>query len=605
MGKKLLITEDDRKHILSLYGLINEVETEPKSAAGTVSTSELTLDKRIEFGPGYYKPEFSYTSPNTGISYDWDVDETLNTGLNNIKEFLKNNPTGYIVDVTLEAGESKIPNNDAELGGRPEVESGYLNEKRLETLKTYLTPIFESWKQEGINTNFKINEKTTIGPTEWVGTPFCPSGSDAKTQRQTCYNNYVSMLKAGNTEVKTLADKYNSEQYFRVIINVNKTEPTTNPNEVDISKCAVEMEINMYVPSHNCQNAEFFIFANDTLLYNIKGGMTANMNTGLDARGIPTAEAVPAFIPEVLNPGYGYLKNGDSTYINSYAYGRKNKDGDNDGRRADTFRITKEQSYEIMSKSNGIIDIWMIATTTTAHQDLPNVVISAGKNVIYRGEPKIVQGKVLTINGCTYEVIENDQSEIPDVTGYVDILKQEKMTIQTEIENERLLSKGSEKSIEKKKMKIDEKSLVLERASTMVTEMTTFLNYLKPALESTIPKDEDGEVDTSIRNIGSPEIRAEIERYYKIFYDYINYTGTEEYPQPSFAKNEEGEYIDETIRKDKLYEDIRIYLVQFYEGFDIVYLGNEGYDSKGRQYKGNLNGTAILNSLKRIENYAL
>ena len=102
MGKKLLITEDDRKHILSLYGLINEVETEPKSAAGTVSTSELTLDKRIEFGPGYYKPEFSYTSPNTGIRYDWDVDETLKTGLNNIKEFLKNNPTGYVVDVTLE-----------------------------------------------------------------------------------------------------------------------------------------------------------------------------------------------------------------------------------------------------------------------------------------------------------------------------------------------------------------------------------------------------------------------------------------------------------------------------------------------------------------------
>ena len=560
MGKKLLITEDDRKHILSLYGLINEVETEPKSAAGTVSTSELTLDKRIEFGPGYYKPEFSYTSPNTGIRYDWDVDETLKTGLNNIKEFLKNNPTGYVVDVTLEAGESKIPNNDAELGGRPEVESGYLNEKRLETLKTYLTPIFESWKQEGINTNFKINEKTTEGPTEWVGTPFCPSGSDTKTQRQTCYNNYVSMLKAGNTEVKALADKYNTEQYFRVIISVNKTEttPEPEPQPTPEPNCAAGLKIRVYVPSHNCQNAEFFIFANNTLLYNTVGGMTANLNNASTSRGIPKSSTEPIYSPGALNPGYGYLKNGDGTY--SYGFG-KYLGGDDGGGRSDTFIITEAQSQEIVSQGNGFIDIWMIATTTSAHEDIPFVTISKEGNdeIIFDEQPNIVQGRLLRMDACGNKVLEmGNDATVPNVTSYILQLKAIKDSSE---------QVDPDKKVRQKKM--DQKAVILDRVYELNQKMYALVSFLNNVLQDTYGYELEDDVYKQIINRLNTD------------YQYFNEEITNE--EPMSLDMENGKFVNNTIQNSDLYGDVRQGMNRFYNDYNLLFYNeDEGkYDPNG------------------------
>ena len=49
-GKKFIITEEDRKHILSLYGLIKEEDPKPQSEA---STSVLKFDKTINFARSY------------------------------------------------------------------------------------------------------------------------------------------------------------------------------------------------------------------------------------------------------------------------------------------------------------------------------------------------------------------------------------------------------------------------------------------------------------------------------------------------------------------------------------------------------------------------
>ncbi len=87
MGK-ILITEDEKKRILNLYGILKEANPVPAK-----STETLKLDKTINFAPGYYNPKFSYTSPN-GTTYNWDVDTTLKDGLNNIKEFLKKKSYG-------------------------------------------------------------------------------------------------------------------------------------------------------------------------------------------------------------------------------------------------------------------------------------------------------------------------------------------------------------------------------------------------------------------------------------------------------------------------------------------------------------------------------
>ena len=102
-GRKLLITEEEKKHILSLYGLIKE---EPDPISET-STSAFKIDKTINFAPGYYRHKGPVTT-KTGAIYDWDVDKTLKDELQKIREFLKNNPTGYVVEANLYSGESKM-----------------------------------------------------------------------------------------------------------------------------------------------------------------------------------------------------------------------------------------------------------------------------------------------------------------------------------------------------------------------------------------------------------------------------------------------------------------------------------------------------------------
>ena len=121
------------------------------------------------------------------------------------------------------------------------------------------------------------------------------------------------------------------------------------------------MEIIVETPSHNCNNAEFFIFANKTLLKNEDGGETHNgsnsdsnvsfKNGTLDSR--------------VLNPGYGKL--------DTKKYG---VNGDLKGRRNDKFIITPEQSKKITEQSeDGTMKIWAICVKNKCHSDLVTVTI--------------------------------------------------------------------------------------------------------------------------------------------------------------------------------------------------------------------------------------
>jgi hypothetical protein len=296
----LIITESEKREILSLYGLIREVgEDKPQTEA---STSALKFDKSVNFAPGYYRLKGPVTT-KAGVTYNWDVNQTLNSDLEKIKEFLKQNPSGYIVEVNLYSGESKIPNNDNEKGGT-KVEENYLNKARLNSLKSYLNPIFESWKQEGITqTDFKINEYMSGGTTNWKGTPFCPANT---TDERLCTTKYNSLVKAGDKTALDYKAEYDKEQYFRVIIEVKKVEspqtsPTTGTTKIT-EGCATGLKIRVDVDKHNCNNAEFFVVLNDTLLYNVDGGYTANGN---NSDSYIEADDGSIIRPKRLNPGYG------------------------------------------------------------------------------------------------------------------------------------------------------------------------------------------------------------------------------------------------------------------------------------------------------------
>ena len=591
MGK-FLITENERKHILNLYGLLKEAEPEKGTGASSVSLQDLALDERIEFGPGWYTMKNSYKSDATGAVYKWDVEGEIGPKLTEIKEFLKNNPTGYIVDVILESGESKIPNNDATLPGRPKVEPGYLNTARLNTLKTYLNGVFKTWNDEGVKTDFNISEKVSTGPTEWVNTPFCPTNSTKEQQRNECYVRYTNILKnpkdPNHTKVLDLKNKYDDEQFFRVIITVNKVEtqePEKTPEPPADSKCATGLKIRVHVPRHNCQNAEFFVFANNTQLANSVGGNTANLNNSNTSRGVPSSNTEPVFPPSLLNPGYGFLKNGDGTY-GGYSFGNENEKGDIGQGRSDTFTVTSEQSEKIVTEGNGFIDLWFIATTKNAHRDIPIVEISKPdvQGFVFNEQPKVVQGRLLRLDACGKKVLElGTDATVPNLSSAVDDLRRERTSMM-------------EKNLRGKfaaifqKGKLDGKAILLERADGIADAMSNalyaVLNLLQDEYNRQVAEyKKNNPKDTNLEKFVIQPLPEEIRikardmiskegPYLKEAYNEVRNTGTSEAPITSLTRYVETypyQYSDKFINKSDLAGDIRDSLNKWYEGYDMLY----------------------------------
>jgi hypothetical protein len=572
--KKLLITEDDKSHILKLYGLITEA-IDPNSG-GTVTINN-------------YYPSGWYSLDNKDTKSGKIIKEQLNETLTQVTEFTKKYPNS-IVSVKFISQESAIPNKDNEgKSGGGYLKVGGLSDLRKQYLETYIKEYFDDLKAKGI-----IGQSVEIPPiqyekkdivTPWVGTSFCPSNATEDQQRGECYNKYKEGVRTKNADIMAYKAKYDTEQKSELEITVKlKEEPKITTTTIDYGKCAVQLKIRVWVESHNCQNAEFFIFANDLLLYNTQGGMTANLNNADTSRGIPKPTAPPIFDAEYLNPGYGELKNGDGTF--SYGYGIKKLSGDKQGSRSDTFTITKEQSLELLKKSDGKINLWMIATTSAAHKDIPKVTITKSDGtVIYNKAPKIRQGKLLTLDGCTYKVIEGNNASVPSVASYVNKIRDERSALQKTYE-----IKGGSK---KKQQKMDTKSLILERCTELVDKMTNLLQYLKLKLQP------------SESRYGTPEIEAEITKNYELFESLLTDTGTDENPQPQLYKSD-GIFHDETIANDKLFGDVRQDLEQFYEGFNAVFVKNKKVFKNGiRNSSGELDGNKILNNIKNLKQYMI
>ena len=102
--KHFLITESEKKNIKAMYGLITE-EVNPAPITTTVT-----------FAGGRYLQQSANFSQ-------------VVTNFQKIKDFIKSVPTGKIVEVVIESGESRIPNTDEEKGGVT-VGPGYLSQKR-------------------------------------------------------------------------------------------------------------------------------------------------------------------------------------------------------------------------------------------------------------------------------------------------------------------------------------------------------------------------------------------------------------------------------------------------------------------------------------------
>jgi hypothetical protein len=531
MSKKIIISEQEKTHILGLYGLINE-EIDP-NVGGTVTLTN-------KYQAGFYTVNAIDTVTNKQIKDQLDVE------LAKVTEFVKKYPNS-IVSIKFISQESAIPNKDNEgYHGKSWLEPGGLSDLRKSYLEQYIKRYFDSLKTTGVIPSsvevppLEYEKRDTVTP--WVGTPFCPDGSTLEQQRSTCFTKY----KAGKeTAYKDYYDKYQSEQNTSIVITVQiKKEQTTGSTVTTTTTvsedCAMGLKIRVYIPSHNCQNAEFFLFANDTLLYNSQGGMTANLNNSNTSLGIPTGAAKPFFNKKMLNPGYGYLPNGDGTEGN-YQYGKKSFRGDLEGGRSDTFTVTEEQSAKIIKEGDGYINIWMIATTKNAHKDKPTVTITKNVNgvnkVIYNKQPGVVKGKLLTLDACGNKAVGTDNGKKqPNVTTYLSKLKAQKESIRKDTKP----SEGEEE-------KIDTKQLLLDRTSVLIDRATELMEFILDSPNS-------GQLKQTQERIAAD---------YNEFYTELN-------TEPKLTIDSSGKYENKELEKS-LFGDVRMDLNVFYSVFNAIY----------------------------------
>ena len=516
-----------------------------------------SINKKVEFAPGFYRLKGTYN--RGGTSWNWDVEKTLNPELQKIKNFLTNNPEGFVVNVTLAAGESQIPNVDREVKPVKYVDPGHLSKNRMNTIKTYIAKVFKSWLDEGvIKDEIKFNIKPPkIGDTKWVGQSFCPESERAEKddpQGYKCGKAYRS-----SPNYKTLKDKYTSEQFLNVSISVDKIEP--DPGGGDSMKvtenCASGVEIVVETPTHECNNAEFFIFANKPLLMNIDGGNTHNGsnsdgNTKLNKFELDT---------RALNPGYGKL--------GTLKYGL---DGDIRGRRFDKFIITPEQSKKIVAQStDGTMKIWAVCVKGKCHSDLVSVTInhpSKQKTVFGPQKVKSNNSVLVILSPCGDTTLSKSDvtsldKDAPDVAGHRNTWFNERKKLTLD------LNKGIEP-----KGNLDFKSTQLYRTDGLSNLVDEYLDNVKRLFE-TIQKQkmpENARRDFFVENFG--ELRGDMLSDYRDFLKGFSDS------DPSFIMKKgkqlslsDGSYSFENkwVRKDELSGDIRDDMFRIFKVLDQVF----------------------------------
>lgn len=552
MGK-FLITEIEKKRILGLYGLLKE-DIDPNSG-GTITINNV-------YQAGYYTTNAIDQVTKKTIS------EQLNEQLLKVRDFVIKFPNS-IVSVSFSSQESSIPNTDNEKSGYFEnnkdnrLQVGELSKARRDFINSYIQKYFQDLKDSGViqpsveippvTYNFKNPQKIFMGSKEetpWCikGDPQIPSddtqgfactGKNYKVDGTTTKNWFNQKGKLYKADYDTFVKEQNSTIEITVIPKTTTTQTTPPPKKNP--SCAVGLKIRVYVPYHRCQNAEFFILANNTLLYNSQGGMTANLNTADEKRGVPNRDSTPKYSKKVLNPGFGLLPNGDGT-IGDYTYGTYNEEGDLGGGRSDTFVVTEEQSKKIVQEGNGYINIWLIATTQVAHRDKPIVTITKNINgvetIVYNDTPKVNKGKILTLDECGEKVVNQDNGQlIPAVTTYLNSLLLQKKTI----------SRDNVSPNDVLGEKDDNKEPYLTKSATLLSSGETLMNQILSTGGTT----------------GKTLSQQLITSYYQPLVTSIN-------TEPNFARDNRQRYVNKILRDD-LYEDVRMDLSIFYSIFDAIY----------------------------------
>jgi hypothetical protein len=377
--RKFLITEQEKNYIKNLYNLQNLNEQTPVTTTGESST-ELTIEKKIDFPAGYYNSSYL---------------ETLKPELDRIVNFIKSNPdNSYLVNIEIKAGESRIPNTDNESSSKDELPTGELSNRRKLTISKFIDEYIESSDVD----NFELKSlpaETVLGATEWVGQDFCPSSSlrsDDKIGRE-CLNknfnpknNKPNWANGKTTVYKDIKSKYDTEQFVYLKITVDK-------NDTNDEDCLNNMKIqlNYETGKHYCNSSIYELYLNGRLLLRDSDNRPyASLNNGIKPNEFKGTNFLGK--PKTFTPK-------DIEYYDNSITG-PDSEPDYGGKRYNSFTITPEIAKSLLEgglKSFSIVAICRNPTNQTkwnggCHKDVSKITIINGL-----GQTKEIQ--VVTPNG--------------------------------------------------------------------------------------------------------------------------------------------------------------------------------------------------------------
>lgn len=342
MGK-LLISEEEKNYIKSLYNLITlKEQTEPPTPT---SGDELTIEKKIDFPAGYYNASYL---------------ESLKPELDKIKNFLSSNPnTSYVVSLNIKSGESKIPNTDNESSAKNPLPQGELSKRRYETITNYVS---DYWGSAGI-TNIDLIPgpvNAVSGETEWVGQEFCPSnslksgdeiGRECLNRNFNPKNGKPNWFNGKDNVYKGIKSKYDTEQFVYITMKVVKNQPSLEP-------CLNGMKIKLDYESgnHYCNSSVYELYINGNLLYRDEDGRPyASLNNGISKDEFNDGK-------DRLGRKKVFTPTDIEYYDNNIAWkGKANKGGE----RYNTFTISSELAKNLLSSGGDVFEITAICRNPT------------------------------------------------------------------------------------------------------------------------------------------------------------------------------------------------------------------------------------------------
>jgi len=358
MGKRIIISENEKNRILNLYGILKNVVNEQQKTSTTQTTTTQTTSKKslepitiqVNFESGCHSNKGGQKCvPNV-------ITSVFNPYMEQIKSFLKSAPSNQVVEVVLSASESKVPNRDAEKPKtekqtdgsykHPKVDPKIISQYRYTSIEEYLKGEFQkmlSNKEISKMPEFVKNEVIIGGP-DWNTN----LGSKHESYKEHQYLNAVIKLKEG------------------VVQEVFKPDPLkmTSPNAQCIEGIKIEYsydEVVEQVAPHCCNRGRFYMYANGVQLKRVDGADFASINN--DPVYGEQDKQKEESRPQLQTLGKVYSKDGKKELC--YTEKTKNQVDFKTNRhklnsipeskpgnyRYNTFIITKEQAAAIVKKA--------------------------------------------------------------------------------------------------------------------------------------------------------------------------------------------------------------------------------------------------------------